>query len=1239
MEKTSKYWVIVLVLSFFHFIANGQCPTCTLTGWSYVQEITIDNSAIATSYTNFQELIILDTQTPISLGKMNASGDDIYFLDSDCSTPLCYYIESGMNSTSTQIWVLLPSLAANSTKTIFMFYGNTAAPAASNFSCVFPSVLTVTGVVTLSGNQNYDWIDIQSGSSVNIWAGQVLSFKARKIIMAGNINGNNGGYGPASGPGAGQSGGGGKGGGGGGYGGIGGSGNGGNGGVAYGTATGTDIDMGSGGGGSDCAPSAAGGGAVEFEAAVVDIIGNISVNGQTAGNCCCGNSSEAAGAGSGGGILAYADYVNGSGSLNAIGGNGGNSDTKEGGGGGAGGRIKIFYSKANNYMGATNVTKGLPGSGGQSSPDDAQNGTSTVNTFISETVSIGPEQYIVNAVVGPDLAFCSGSSVTIGAASQTGYSYVWSPSTGLSNDTVSNPTVIVTNNGSANIVTDYVLAATSNSCTAYDTVQVTVYPLPTSTFTASGPVCVQDASVITYTGNAGTGATYLWDFDSAMVISGSGQGPYLISWDTSGTKTITLTVAQNGCISSTSTVITTVNPPNAYAGPDVTFCSGINATLGTSANAGYTYSWSPSTGLSSSTSANPTITLSNTTGVPVTTDYVVTTSFAGCTVSDTVTATVTPEPVSNAGPDASFCSGGSAVTGGTNNTAYTYAWSPSSGLSDSTVSSPTVSLTHTGQTPLVMTYVVTTTFAAYGCTTSDTAVVTVFQIPTSDFNAPADVCENQVAAITYTGNATTSASYTWNFAGGSASPGIGQGPHNVSWANAGTVNVTLQVSENTCTSAVTSFSITVKPTPVADAGADVSFCSGSNAVLGIAATPGYSYLWNPSTGLSNSTVSNPSVTLTNPSNAIQTFYYIVTSMENNCSMNDTVQVTVYPIPVADFISPVSQCLTGNSYSFAGNGTFLPAATFSWDFGPNATPQTSTDQNPSGVSFSASGIQTVSFTVVQYGCTSNVYVNTVLVNPMPLISYQPSENPGCQPLEVTFNDNTISALPSTYLWEFGDGIASTQQNPLHIFDTDGQFNVTVTVTSGDGCVSIDASTTIIVFPKPESVFEYRPQEISDLHPEVNFTDSSLGNITDWLWDLGDGVQAYLQNPSHTYADTGVYCVELIVTNSDGCLDTSVKCLRVMPSFILYAPNAFTPNDDGINDYFMPTGIGIDPYEFELFIFDRWGKIVYETDNLNNRWDGSFAGGEVIKQDVYVWLVKLKDVLRKEHEFIGHVTVLW
>lgn len=1224
----------------------SQCASCALNGWDYVKEITIDNSAISVSTTNFQELITIDTQTPVSQAKMQASGNDIRFVDSDCSTPLCYWIESDINTSSTKIWVLLPSLPANTIKTFFMFYGNSSATASSNFSCVFPNVLTVTGVVALSGNQHFDWIDIQAGSTVNVGAGQILSLKGRKIIMAGTINGDNAGFGAGAGPGAGGNGGGSRGGGGGGYGGQGGSGGcpGGGSGAANGTTNGPDIAMGSGGGASDCNPAGGGGGAVRFEGAVVDIIGNISVNGFSTGGSC---SEEAAGGGSGGGILIYAKEVNGSGTLSAQGGNGQNSGPKEAGGGGGGGRVKLIYCDTNNFTGIINVSKGSPGSGGQCSANDAQDGTASANTYACEIITVGPEQAAVVADAGSDVSYCSGSSGILGVASTVGYTYAWLPATGLSSSIISNPTVLISNSSSSNIVTNYVLTVTAGSNVCTDTVQVTVFPLPTSTFSATGPVCVSEALLITYTGNASPAGTYVWDFNGGIILSGSGQGPYLVSWPVSGTKTITLTVIENGCISSTTTVVTTVNPPEANAGPDITVCSGETDTLGTSSTAGFTYSWSPASGLSSSTVSDPTVSLTNFTLNPVVFTYVVTTTFTTCFVTDTVIVTVNPTPMSNAGPDVFFCSGNSALIGTANNTNYSYSWSPVTGLSNDTVSSPTVTLSNTSATPSINTFVVTTTYSVYGCSTDDSVNVAVFQIPTSSFLLPDSTCVNANTTLTYSGNATTGANYTWNFNGGSANPGTGQGPQQITWPNAGSATVSLTVSENSCSSGITTKTIIIKPSPVSNAGIDIAFCSGDTVMIGVSSVPGYSYSWYPpGIGLSDATASNPAITINNPTNIIQTFDFIVTTNSIGCSLEDTVQLTVYPLPVADFNFNnvcLNQTMLLNDLSLDPNGTIT---NWAWDTGDGSA--VNNNQNVSHV-FASVGSYSVQLAVVSsFGC-SDSQTKVVKVNPNPIVNFTATDTTGCETLCVTFEDGSSVATGNNivWLWDFGDG--SNESNLIHCYTTSSvfapeTFSVTLTVTSDSGCVSsLSKNNYITVYPNPNALFTVEPETTSIVNSSISVTDLSTGTDL-WNWNFGDGSTEFALSaaegitPSpYAYADTGMFTITLVTSTQYGCMDTSYQTVIIEPDFVFYIPAAFSPNGDGINDSF--TGKGVFIAEYEMMIFDRWGNLVYTTKDINQPWDGKAnKGDEIAQRDVFIYSITVTDQKKELHYYKGTISLV-
>jgi gliding motility-associated-like protein len=134
---------------------------------------------------------------------------------------------------------------------------------------------------------------------------------------------------------------------------------------------------------------------------------------------------------------------------------------------------------------------------------------------------------------------------------------------------------------------------------------------------------------------------------------------------------------------------------------------------------------------------------------------------------------------------------------------------------------------------------------------------------------------------------------------------------------------------------------------------------------------------------------------------------------------------------------------------------------------------------------------------------------------------------------------------------------------------------------------------------------------------------------------------VQHPIHKYDDVGVYTVTLVVNNEFGCYDTTRKVLEVLPEFSFYIPNVFTPNNDGDNEGFIGQGVGV--VDHEMWIFDRWGLLIYETSSIKQGnavpWDGRANGGQNIAQeDVYVYLVKIKDIFGRNHRYIGHVSIV-
>ena len=128
-----------------------------------------------------------------------------------------------------------------------------------------------------------------------------------------------------------------------------------------------------------------------------------------------------------------------------------------------------------------------------------------------------------------------------------------------------------------------------------------------------------------------------------------------------------------------------------------------------------------------------------------------------------------------------------------------------------------------------------------------------------------------------------------------------------------------------------------------------------------------------------------------------------------------------------------------------------------------------------------------------------------------------------------------------------------------------------------------------------------------------------------------------NPNSEYTDTATHFITQIVTNSFGCSDTLVLQLDVLPEYIFFTPNSFTPNDDGFNDLFYGKGFGI--AAFEMYIYDRWGDLVFYTDDQNHGWNGHANDGkEIAQEDVYVYMVFITDIYKAEHKVVGHITLI-
>jgi len=358
---------------------------------------------------------------------------------------------------------------------------------------------------------------------------------------------------------------------------------------------------------------------------------------------------------------------------------------------------------------------------------------------------------------------------------------------------------------------------------------------------------------------------------------------------------------------------------------------------------------------------------------------------------------------------------------------------------------------------------------------------------------------------------------------------------------------------------------------------------------------------------------------------------------------------IYPLLNPSFVAPPAQCLQGNSFNFTAGGAFgggPGAPTFSWQFGANATPDSSNLQNVSNVTYSAAGVYLVTLTVSENGCTMT-YIDTVIVLDETPLTYNAPPVEGCAPVTVQFSDTSFSD-PSVIqvLWDFGDGNFSSQNNPVHVYTQPGVYTVTVNISTNNFCIgnfTFTVSNMVTVFPSPSAGMSANPTTITVSDPIVTFTDLSSGASSCWIY-FGDGDSSNNCGGTHTYYASGTYTVMQVVENQYGCKDYAYLEIDANLDPIFWIPNTFTPNGDDVNEFFAPVAMGIE--DFHFMIFDRWGNLIFESKDLAKGWDGTvkppngIGTGKIAQEDVYVWKVEFKNAGKRKvlHKYVGHVSLV-
>lgn len=526
------------------------------------------------------------------------------------------------------------------------------------------------------------------------------------------------------------------------------------------------------------------------------------------------------------------------------------------------------------------------------------------------------------------------------------------------------------------------------------------------------------------------------------------------------------------------------------------------------------------------------------------------------------------------------------------------------------------------------------------CITSYTQNVIVYPNPIALFSSQA-VCEGLNTSFINQSSISSGliTSSNWLFGDGSNSSIVN--PQHL-YSSAGNYNVQLTVTSNhNCVTIISQLAI-VHPKPNVQFQSSIAClnqASQFNNQTTISAGTISIYRWDFD---NNNTIDDSTL---NPSfvypNAGLMPCRLVALSNNNCANQIINQVTIHANPTANFSVPSACMPNTSSFTNLSSSSDGLITSYGWDFnGDNIIDNVLA--NPT-YNFAQVGNHAVKLEIqTQYGCT-NTLIKSAYVNATPTILFSAKNNIGCPSLCVNFTHScTIgNGNITTYQWVFGDNSSPDySQNPTHCYGT-GLYNVSLKAVSDSGCIaSYSQPNLVTVYPTPIANFNVTPSEVDITTPLIEVEDKSTG-ASSVKYKFSDGTIKNTANFTHLFTTDIAKTVFIMqnVVNSYGCRDSIIKQIDIKPSYVLYIPNAFSPNSDGINDGFKALGVGIE--QFKLQIFDRWGALIFESNDINRAWDGSVNGkgnSETTKEEVYVWKAEVTDVLKQHHDLIGHVTLL-
>lgn len=707
-----------------------------------------------------------------------------------------------------------------------------------------------------------------------------------------------------------------------------------------------------------------------------------------------------------------------------------------------------------------------------------------------------------------------------------------------------------------------------------------------------------------------------------------------------GTYTVTADIIFGTAVcprtATTQITIVETSPVVANASPSKTLCQGANLNLSAGVTSGVPqgYTWQGPQNYNSSLQ-NPVLTsvVQNFSG-----NYTVTALFFNsaitCTTTSTVSITIIPTSQPLVTATSNTCQGEQISLTANAPGASTYSWSGPAGFTSMVQTPPAIQPAQPNNSGTYFVYATFNGGTAVNCVTSKSVQVNVVPINSISVVPPAQVCQPNNAYLQ--ANAIGATSYAWTGPNGYGPiPSANATVYYPTLASSGIYTVTAYFTSGITCSNVATTSLTINPLLNFTLVPRQQTCYNTPVTINGPAGA-TSYTWTSSNGFTSNS-QNVNIPSAQPN---QSGTYTLNVSLGPCVTTGTSDVLVLT-PLQFTLVPLDREICRGDAILLQGGATGGSENYAYTWNPSVYLSSNNGSVQTG---NPLGTTIYNLIVYDIACPNYTIAHSFSVNvkqpPQPNLKLNKTE--GCTPFCMVYDANTDStAFNTTY--DFGGSMQIQNDTALyHCLTAPGTYSLKINTVGKNGCSgSYSYPVPIVVHPKPGTTMVLEPETptVTDL---ITFSSSNNVEPISYTWLVSNpGITGYDTTSRASfqinYENAGIYPIILITKTDKECSDTVTKYVEVKDNYNVYIPNTFTPNGDGLNDVFLLKGSGFKLEDFRMEIFDRWGVLVYSTEDVTKGWDGTVKG-QTAKDGIYIYSINLIGSNGEGREnYTGYVTL--